>query len=218
VLLFRVLQKQGTIADDIDEAWDPAAGAMDGRHGIRCELKEAPFVLRHAPAVQNTGTRLALGQRAKVLTQGDTLHQGLPPPGLQPVAALRLAEQDDLEQPLAVRLQVPQQADLLQGLVPQVLGLVEDQGDKAVGDAKVHAGLAKAGIEPVIQNRSLWKEDSERMLPGHDGRSNIVYDEAGTVHCYDKTSERPVRQRMAFIGHEPSRGTLKYRCPAMHEG
>jgi hypothetical protein len=23
---------------------------------------------------------------------------------------------------------------------------------------------------------------------------------------------------MAFIGREPSRGTLKYRCPAMHEG
>jgi hypothetical protein len=23
---------------------------------------------------------------------------------------------------------------------------------------------------------------------------------------------------MAYIGHEPARGTLKYRCPAMHEG
>ncbi|MCX5671349.1 MAG: transposase [Planctomycetota bacterium] len=90
--------------------------------------------------------------------------------------------------------------------------------DKAADDAKVHACLAEAGIEPVIQNRSLWKEESERMLPGHDGRSNIVYDEAGTVHCYDKTSEPPVRHRMAFIGREASRGTLKYRCPAMHEG
>ncbi len=27
----------------------------------------------------------------------------------------------------------------------------------------------------------------------------------------------PVRHRMAYIGHEPSRGTLKYRCPARHE-
>ena len=90
--------------------------------------------------------------------------------------------------------------------------------DMAADDVKVHACLAKAGIEPVIQNRSMWKDESERLLPGHDGRSNIVYDEAGTVHCYDKTSEPPVRRRMAFIGHEPSRGTLKYRCPAMHEG
>ena len=97
--------------------------------------------------------------------------------------------------------------------------------DKAADDGKVHACLATAGIEPVIQNRSLWKEEPERMLPGHDGRSNIVYDEAGTVYCHDKsktrrgeTSEPPVRHRMAFIGHEPRRGTLKYRCPAMHEG
>ena len=54
------------------------------------------------------------------------------------------------------------------------------------------------------------------MLPGHDGRSNVVYDEAGTIYCYDTVSRKPVRHRMAYIGHEPSRETLKYRCPAMH--
>jgi hypothetical protein len=31
-------------------------------------------------------------------------------------------------------------------------------------------------------------------------------------------SEPPLQQRMASIGHEPERGTLKYRCPAKHEG
>ena len=38
------------------------------------------------------------------------------------------------------------------------------------------------------------------------------------MYCYDKVSEPPVRHRMAYIGHEPERGTLKYRCPAKHEG
>jgi hypothetical protein len=90
--------------------------------------------------------------------------------------------------------------------------------DKAADDEKVHGMLKKAGIEPVIRNRSMWKEELERLLPGHDGRSNIVHDEAGTIYCYDKAGDPPVRRRMAFIGHEPSRGTLKYRCPAMHEG
>lgn len=90
--------------------------------------------------------------------------------------------------------------------------------DKAADDGAVHADLAARGIKPVIQNRALWKDDHERMLPGHDGRSNVVYDEAGTVYCYDKVSDPPVRQRMAYIGHEPARGTLKYRCPAMHGG
>ncbi len=70
----------------------------------------------------------------------------------------------------------------------------------------------------VIQNRSLWKEDHERMLPGHDGNSNIVYDEAGTVYCYDRQSQPMVRHKMSYIGHEPQRQTIKYRCPAMHEG
>jgi hypothetical protein len=90
--------------------------------------------------------------------------------------------------------------------------------DKAADDGKVHKKLHQAGIKPVIENRSLWKDETERMLPGHDGNSNIVYDEAGTLYCYDKVSTPIVRHRMAYIGHEPSRGTLKYRCPSMHEG
>jgi hypothetical protein len=90
--------------------------------------------------------------------------------------------------------------------------------DRAADDVKTHAYLDRQGIRPVIENRTLWKQEQERMLPGHDGRSNVVYDEAGTLYCYDKVSHPPVRHRMAYIGHEPSRGTLKYRCPARHEG
>lgn len=90
--------------------------------------------------------------------------------------------------------------------------------DKAADSNEVHKLLSKSQIKPVIQNRSLWKEEHERMLPGHDGNSNIVYDEAGTVYCYDRVSEPIVRHKMAYIGYEPQRETLKYRCPAKHEG
>lgn len=90
--------------------------------------------------------------------------------------------------------------------------------DKAADTNEVHELLSKNRIKAIIQNRSLWKEDHERMLPGHDGNSNIVYDEAGTVYCYDRVSEPIVRRRMAYIGYEPARETLKYRCPAKHEG
>lgn len=90
--------------------------------------------------------------------------------------------------------------------------------DKAADSNEVHELLSNHNIKAVIQNRSLWKEEHERMLPGHDGRSNIVYDEAGTVHCYDQLSEPTVRHKMSYIGYEPARQTLKYRCPAMHEG
>ena len=90
--------------------------------------------------------------------------------------------------------------------------------DKAADDNESHRLLNKVKIRPVIQNRHLWKEQTEQMLPGHDGTSNIVYDEAGSVHCYDRTSLPIVRHPMAYIGYEPQRQTLKYRCPARHEG
>jgi hypothetical protein len=90
--------------------------------------------------------------------------------------------------------------------------------DKAADSEDVHRLLSRKGIKPVIQMRALWGTDPERLLPGHDGSSNVVYDEAGTIYCYDKVSEPPVRHRMSYIGYEPARETLKYRCPAKHEG
>lgn len=90
--------------------------------------------------------------------------------------------------------------------------------DKAADTNDVHDLLSSQHIRPVIQNRSLWKEELERLLPGHNGTSNVVYDEAGTVYCYDRVSTPNVRHPMAYIGYEPQRETIKYRCPAMHEG
>jgi len=90
--------------------------------------------------------------------------------------------------------------------------------DMACDNNTVHELLDEAHIAPLIDNRSLWSQEHERKLPGHDGTSNVVYDESGTVYCYDMTSDPPVRHAMAYIGHERSRGTLKYRCPAVHGG
>jgi hypothetical protein len=90
--------------------------------------------------------------------------------------------------------------------------------DKAADTQEVHELLDDCRIKPLVQMRALWKSEHERMLPGHDGTSNVVFDEAGTVYCYDKVSRPPVRRAMAYIGHEAARGTLKYRCPACHEG
>lgn len=90
--------------------------------------------------------------------------------------------------------------------------------DKAADDQKTHEVLAGQEIKPLIQIRAMWKGEQERMLPGHDGNSNIVHDEAGTVFCYDKESAIPVKHKMSFMGYEKERRTLKYRCPARHEG
>lgn len=88
--------------------------------------------------------------------------------------------------------------------------------DKACDDGAVHAMLKDHGIRPVIQQRSMWEDKESRVLEGA-GVGNVCYDEAGTLYCYDILSDPVVAHRMAYIGHEPSRGTLKYRCPAEHE-
>ncbi|OQB94631.1 MAG: Transposase DDE domain protein [Verrucomicrobia bacterium ADurb.Bin118] len=88
--------------------------------------------------------------------------------------------------------------------------------DKACDDEAIHRLLAQEGIRPLIQTRTMWKEEPERPLE-KAGIGNVVYDEAGTIYCYDMVSDPPVRHRMAYIGHEPARRTLKYRCPAEHE-
>lgn len=91
--------------------------------------------------------------------------------------------------------------------------------DKAADSEAVHRVLHAQKIKSLIQNRSLWKEDLERPLPGRENEvSHIVHDESGSLFCYDTQSAPCVRHPMAYIGHEPQRGALKYRCPARHEG
>lgn len=87
--------------------------------------------------------------------------------------------------------------------------------DKAADCMEVHETLHEQGIKPVIQVRGLWKDELERPL-----RLGLplVHDEAGTVFCYDTVSEPPVKRPMACIGYEKERGTIKYRCPARHDG
>jgi len=89
--------------------------------------------------------------------------------------------------------------------------------DKAADDGAVHEFLHDEKIAPVIQNRNFQLEKPEKVFGGRTPL-NIVYDQAGTVFCYDKVSDTPVRHPMAYIGHEAERGTLKYRCPARHHG
>jgi hypothetical protein len=92
--------------------------------------------------------------------------------------------------------------------------------DKAADDEKVHQTLHEHGIKPLIQNRALWQSEPERPVPGPPGRYplHVVHDEAGTLYCYDMASDPPVRHQMAYVGYEKERETLKYRCPARHEG
>jgi hypothetical protein len=132
------------------------------------------------------------------------------------------------EVPLSYRITDTKAGDneLIEALVEQAKANLGDGRikslayDKAADDVDVHKYLHKEGIKPLIQNRALWESEPERVLPGKPGRFplNVVHDEPGTLYCYDTTSNPPVRHKMAYMGYEKDRDTLKYRCPARHEG
>jgi hypothetical protein len=42
------------------------------------------------------------------------------------------------------------------------------------------------------------EEPDREMLPGHDGKTNVVHDEAGTLYCYDQASAVPVKHKLAL--------------------
>jgi hypothetical protein len=87
--------------------------------------------------------------------------------------------------------------------------------DKAADDEKIHALLHERGVRPLIEIRSMWKDEHERPLPGTEhAPTPLFYDEAGSVYCYDMVSTTPVRHAMAYVGYEKNRQCLKYRCPA----
>ena len=68
---------------------------------------------------------------------------------------------------------------------------------------------AEAMAEQPIHEVELWDLVSAfgRILRDRQAQtpSNIVYDEAGTVYCYDRVSQPMVRHPMAYIGYEPDR-------------
>jgi hypothetical protein len=90
--------------------------------------------------------------------------------------------------------------------------------DEAADDEGVHGVLHRQRIKPVIRNRAFWREEPERPLRGGGAPRHVAHDEAETVCCYDTISDPSVRHRMARAGSEKDRGTIKYRCPARHDG
>ncbi|MCL6613434.1 MAG: transposase [Firmicutes bacterium] len=87
--------------------------------------------------------------------------------------------------------------------------------DRGMDDGKLIVKLwDEYGIKPVIDIRNSWRDGEGTRLV--TGETNVVYDYKGTVYCHDPLSG--ARREMAYAGFEKDRGTLKYRCPAMHYG
>jgi hypothetical protein len=86
-------------------------------------------------------------------------------------------------------------------------------GDKGYDDGELISYLQSKGIKAIIDKRHMWKEESEKELPGYDGH---YYNDYGEVFCYSK--EFSEKHRMIPAGYDKARDALRFRCPVDHYG
>jgi hypothetical protein len=86
-------------------------------------------------------------------------------------------------------------------------------GDKGYDDTELIELLKRKGIKAVIDKRTMWKDEKERIVPGYE---DIYHDEAGNVYCY--TKDKGTRRQMSPNGYEKERDALRFKCPSQVYG
>lgn len=139
---------------------------------------------------------------------------------------LHLIVDADYELPVAFEVtkascsEIPQGRKLVNKLDERHEVLVEKDCNALIADKGLDdTGLIKQlwdnyGVKAVIDIRNMWRDGEPTKLL--DGQTNVVYDYKGGVYCYCPGTGQ--MRSMAFGGFEKNRGTLKYRCPALHYG
>ncbi len=112
---------------------------------------------------------------------------------------------------------LPELLSLLKEKHPAVIEAAEDlAGDKAYDSAEnKEVAYDEHGIVPLIPVRHLAKAVHEPLNPG---RHDTIYISPVGELCCKVVPNAPDPKaefcQMQFQGHEPERGTLKFRCPA----
>jgi hypothetical protein len=86
--------------------------------------------------------------------------------------------------------------------------------DKGYDSTQFMQRLYDKGIHPIIDTRTLWKDEKERLV--FNERENIYYKETGEVYCYEP--ESGTKHLMKNNGYEKERHCLRKACPAKKMG
>ena len=137
-----VAVEEGLVAHGVDQAGH--AGRDSGGPGGRPTARRSAARRRRPRAGgARCSARSRSGQRRQVVADRDALPELAQPLPVELLPQLRLADQDDLEELALIGLEVREQADLLEELVFQVLGLVDDQDDVVPGGRLVEQVLVQ---------------------------------------------------------------------------
>ncbi len=123
---FRVADEQTPVAQRIDHARHAPRELVDGAHGFLVKLHLAPPAGDMEP-VGDVVQGFFLGKRLQVIPRGNTLVELAQVLEREHLAQLGLTDEDDLDQLLLLRLEVREEADLLENLRRKVLRFVDDK-------------------------------------------------------------------------------------------
>ena len=125
-------------------------------------------------------------ERCQMIVRGDALDELAQIRPRQQFAQLGLADQDDLQQKIAVRVDVRQQAQLLELLDADIVRLVDDDGDLVALGVAFDRELLEAGealdMGPVIGLLEGHQHPFQELAaPGLDIRQKTDFDLAGEL-------------------------------------
>ena len=159
---------------------------MDHAQSGRGEDHLAPS--GYLQAMTHVGARLRVAERPQVVPRRDPLRQLAQRGPLHQVHQLGLPDQDDLQQLVARRLDVRQQAQLLEHFHTEVLRLVDDDD-----------GTPPARVRVEQRPRQRVDEDLEARRAGRVGHAQLVADGRQQL---DRRQPRREDHRHVDLGRE----------------
>ena len=155
-----VAGEEGPVADEVDEPGDAAGEAVHAGRGRRAVKPTFPSPPATTIRCRTYSLGLGEGQGREVVARGHPLRELPQLVAGEEVPQLRLAHQHDLDELLGVGLQVRDEADLLEHLRREVLGLVDQQDDVAVRRPRLEEEAVERVHQALLRRRpaaSTWR-------------------------------------------------------------
>ena len=122
---------QGVVGDAVDAPRQSAGGLEQGLDGGR--LEQGQFGAGEAQAVGEVAADLVAAEAADVVADDEALAERLVDGHGQPAAQFGEADEEHAQAALGVHAEVGEQAEVLEHVVAQVLGLVDDEDRELLG-------------------------------------------------------------------------------------
>src|SRR5579862_7682453 len=124
--------EKGLVAHGVDEPRHALRIAVNASNRPRAEVRPAVSAGDLQP-VADVALGIGARQGLEVVADSDALPELAEIPGVQFLAQLGLADQDDLKELSLIGLEVGEEPHLFEELVVEILGLVDEQNDVASG-------------------------------------------------------------------------------------